>query len=115
MTRYAYAEVGDLHFASTEPQLVEWYLGEWDKGVTSTKQRARVGHLSRAVRGTNMRLLTTDDGIVSRVYTGSDSKDQEQLNGEALKWRTVRKLCQDGWEPLSRADDVIAFRKRVED
>ena len=114
MTRYAYAEVSDVYFASTEPQLVEWYLGEWDKGVTSTKPRARAGHLSEAVRGTNLRLLMTDDGIV-RVYTGSDTQDLEHLNGETLKWRTLRRLCKDGWEPFSTDQGHVALRKRLED
>jgi hypothetical protein len=115
MTRYAYAEVGDMYFASTEPQLVEWYLGECNKGVTSAKPRANVVHLSEAIRGTSMRLLTTGDGTVSRVCIGSDTRDLKQLNGETLKWRTLRRLCQDGWEPFSTDQGRVALRKRLED
>ena len=100
MTAYAYAEIWDNShggFTCTEPQLLEWFLAEAAKAFPAS-------------RASKIEVWGLLGGEPWNVYSNDESAGYDW---HTLRGIVIRRLCGDGWEPFSRSDHCVAFRKRV--
>ena len=100
MTSYQYAEIWDDSqggFTCTESQLLDWFLAEARKAFP-------------ADRVSKIEVWGLLGGEPWNVYTNDESAGYDW---HTLRGMVIRRLCSDGWEPFSRSDHCVAFRKRV--